>query len=258
MGQRVIKGTEKLSESIKNRRKELGLTIEEAASRAGVGIKTWCRYEAGESMRRDKAKGICKALNWNVLPYEDTEDKITFDINEYKKHEAWSEYISETYGEAAAISFIIGSDILLDYLGEDLKELTTFPKGSHVGQLNISMMKDILPEQFLMRYDYEFLYCLKTNVIKLRTLAHHNTPITAHSVIQELALYLIVEEAEFLMETMYMDMVADGIENLDIWQEWIFELFADMDIVTCLYSDAYLTGDHIYHFEHWTEEQFYV
>lgn len=64
MAQRTIKGNEILARQIKSRRGELGLTIEEAVSRAGVGTKTWCRYEAGESIRRDKCKGICKALNW--------------------------------------------------------------------------------------------------------------------------------------------------------------------------------------------------
>ncbi len=38
------------------------MTIVEAASRAGVGTKTWYRYESGASIRSDKVKGICKAL----------------------------------------------------------------------------------------------------------------------------------------------------------------------------------------------------
>lgn len=258
MSQKVIKGTPRLSEAIRNRRQELGLTIEEAASRAGVGIKTWCRYEAGESIRKDKSKGICKALNWHTLSDEAAEEGAGFDISEYKNHEAWSQYISDCYGEAAAISFVIGSDILFDYLEEDLQELSSMPKGTHVGQLAVSRMKDILPEQFLMRYDYEFLYCLKTNVAKLRGIAHHGAPLVAHSVMQELAIYLFVEEAGFLMECMSQDMEAYGIKGLDAWQEWIYDLFEDMDIVTCLYSDNYLTCDHIYHFDHWTEELFHM
>jgi len=44
----------------KHRRSMLNLTIEEAASKAGVGTKTWSRYEAGGSIRKDKSKGICK------------------------------------------------------------------------------------------------------------------------------------------------------------------------------------------------------
>lgn len=63
MTQKTIQGNADLAKQIRLRRSELGLTIEEAASRAGVGTKTWCRYEAGESIRSDKCKGVCKALN---------------------------------------------------------------------------------------------------------------------------------------------------------------------------------------------------
>ena len=58
MGQKSIKGSPELAEAIKRRRHELNLTIEEAASKAEIGTKTWCRYEAGESIRVDKYKGI--------------------------------------------------------------------------------------------------------------------------------------------------------------------------------------------------------
>ena len=66
MAQKSISGTLKLAEKIRARRNELHLTIEEAAKRAGLGTKTWCRYEAGESIREDKYRGVCKALNCNV------------------------------------------------------------------------------------------------------------------------------------------------------------------------------------------------
>ena len=68
MAQKTVQGSENLAKQIRSRRNELGLTIEEAASRAGVGTKTWSRYEAGESIRKDKCKGICRALNWQTLP----------------------------------------------------------------------------------------------------------------------------------------------------------------------------------------------
>ena len=258
MSQRVIQGTPKLAEAIRNRRKELGLTIEEAASRAGVGIKTWCRYEAGESFRQDKAKGIYKALNWHTLPGGSDEEDVAFDFDEYKHHEAWSNYIRDCFGEAAAISFVIGSDILLDYVREDLEELSAMPVGTHVGQLPVSMTKDILPEQFLMRYDYEFLYCLKTTVIKLRSTAHYNKHFLAHSVMEELAIYLFSKTAEFLMECMAPEMESCGITGLDTWEHWMFDLFDDMDVVTYLYSGDCLSQNHSYHFDHWKEEQFQI
>jgi transcriptional regulator with XRE-family HTH domain len=258
MGLKVIQGTPKLAEAIKNRRQELGLTIEEAAFRADIGIKTWCRYEAGESIRHDKAKGICKTLNWHALPSESDDSDTVFDLAEYKAHRAWSNFICSQFGEAAAVSFVIGSDIVMDYLNQDLDELSRMPKGTHVGQLPISMTKDILPVQFLMKYDYESLYHLKVETKQLIEIARYNDHFLAHSVIQEMLIYLFMEESQFLMDCMAPEMEALGISGLDARNDWAFDLFEDMDIVTCLYSDDYLTPDHIYHFDHWAEYQFHI
>ncbi len=258
MGQQVIQGSKKLGEAIKARRQELGLTIEEAASKAGVGIKTWCRYEVGESIRRDKAKGICKTLNWNAFPGKNNDDEFAFNLEEYQNHEAWSQFICNRFGQAAAISFVVGSDIVLDYLNEDLNELSQMPRGTHVGQLPVSMMRDLLPKQFLMRYDYEFLYLLRYTLEKLRGAAHRSKRFLAHSVIEELALYICNEEAEFLMETMYAEMEEEGIEGLGTWKGWVCDLFADDDIGMFLYSDFYVTPDVSYYFDYWEKEQFYT
>lgn len=257
MSQKVIEGTPQLADAIRRRRQELSLTIEEAASKAGIGTKTWCRYEAGESIRNDKAKGICKALNWYALPCDTENDTIEFNMNDYKKHQAWSQFLCNRFGEAAAISFVIGSDILLDYVNEDLAALSLLPRGTHVGQLPISMTKDILPVQFLMRYDYEFVYQLKITIEKIRNVACNSDRLLAHSVIEEIAIYLFMEESAFLMECMLPDMISQGIKGLDSWDEWAFDLFGDMDVVTCLYSGDYLIPDHAYHFEHWGDWQFH-
>ncbi len=258
MSQKAIKGTPKLGETIKRRRLELGLTIEEAASKAGVGTKSWCRYESGESIRSDKAKGICKALNWHTLPGESDAEELEFNLEEYKNHDAWSQYICNQFGEAAAISFAIGSDIVLDHLEEDINEIAKMPMGSHVGQLPVSMIKDVLPEQFLMRYDYEFLYQLKSAVINLRRTARSGNCLLANSVMQELAIYLFAEESRFLMDCMSEEMESYGVSGLDVLDDWIFDLFEDTDIITCLYSNNYLTEDNIYHFSNWSKDQFYM
>jgi transcriptional regulator with XRE-family HTH domain len=68
MGQVSVKGGLELGKAIKLRRNELNLTIEEAATKANIGTKTWSRYESGESIRKDKYKFVCKALNWQSLP----------------------------------------------------------------------------------------------------------------------------------------------------------------------------------------------
>ena len=122
MAQKSVQGSSALAESIRTRRNELDLTIEEAALKAGVGTKTWSRYESGASI--------------------------------------------------------------------------------------------------------------------------------AHSVLDELTLYIIVEESRLLLED------DDALD--DDWTEWIFDVFDDMDLITFLFSNRYLTDEHMYHFCHWTENQFYT
>lgn len=243
MSAKSIKIDAELARKIKTRRQELKLTIEEAALMAGVGTKTWCRYESGGAIREDKYKGVCKALNWRTLT-DDTVYEDGFDAAKYKEHDAWSTFIAKQYGDVAAASFVVGSDILLDYIEEDLRELAKKPQGTHIGELSCSYLSYELPQQFLMKYDYNFMYTLKSTVIKLRKIAHSGSALIANSVMDELSLYLISNEAKWL----YEDKNISGDEN---YSDWIFDLFDDDDIVMLLYCDVCLDPDNIYHFDHW-------
>lgn len=250
MAQKTIKGSATIAKQIKARRNELGLTIEEAASRAGVGTKTWSRYEAGESIRKDKCKGICKALSWRTFPnLEEEEEEVS--MQEYKEYEAWSEFLEDAFGEKAAMAFATGSDILLDYIGEDMTELASLPVKSHLGQLNTSWLCSDLPEQFLMHYDYDFLYQLKCTLYKLRAQAKNNVPMEAHNVMEELVFYLCNQTATTLIEL-------SGSDDDVYAEDWVFDLLGDMDIISCLYSNIYLDANHPYHFCHWNDQQFYT
>ena len=249
MAQQSIQSNPKLAQRIKKRRNELHLTIEEAAQRAGVGTKTWCRYEAGESIRHDKYKGVCKALNWLQFPTEEN-DGSEINLEDYKRHKAWSKFLAENYGDAAALSFVIGSDILLDHIKEDMAELSALSKGTHIGQIGTSFLVHMLPTQFLTNYNYEFLYAMYCTVKHLRLIAEHGGEMIARSVLDEIILKLIVEESKFLIKE-------EGLAKEDYWEEWIYDIFDDMDVETYLYSDYYLAEDEDYHFLHWMEDQFY-
>ena len=256
MAQKTIQGNEALARRIKLRRNELGLTIEEAASRAGVGTKTWSRYEAGESIRKDKCKGICKALNWRGLQNGEEDESIS--IQEYKNHKAWSRFLENEFGAGAAISFAVGSDILLDKIEEDMTALASMPAGSHIGQLDVSWLHTSLPSQFLMHYDYNFLYRTKCALREMRMRARSGLPMTAHSVIEELLLYLCYEEASTLIDL--SDEIIQSKNNGDAndCEAWVFDLFGDMDIVTFLYSNRYVSSDHPYYFSYWWDDIFYT
>ena len=257
MVQKIIQSNDILAKKIKSRRKELGLTIEEAASRAGVGTKTWSRYEAGESIRVDKAKGVCKALNWHNIPIGEVDDDFNgINVKKYRNHEAWSKFLKNNFGDRAALSFAVGSDLVLDRIKEDLSEISSLPANSHLGQLGFSLMLDSLPKQFLVCYDYDFLYRLKCSLIVLRGRAQNGLEMMAHSVIEELLIYLCNEEGAAFIE------LQGGIEGLKdgkefCYQDWIFDLFGDEDIITFLYSDMYIDEEHSYHFSNWFSQQFY-
>ena len=251
MAQKNIQGSKSLADKIKKRRNELSLTIEEAALNAGVGTKTWSRYESGCAIRKDKVKGICKALNWFSLSDDDTEENA-INENYYRNSDAWSKFLETEFGEEAAMSFAAGSEMLWDHITEDLEALSSMPKGTHIGQLSFSWVCDYLPEQFLMYYDYDFLFKMKCTLNKLIMRAHYGSPMTAHSVLQELIIYICNEEATALSE-----IFNKGKTNNNM-SAWIFDLFDDMDIVTFLYSDIYLTNDNPYHYSHWDEEQFFT
>ncbi len=250
MASESIKLDKNLTKFIKNRRLELNLTIEEAAKRAGVGIKTWCRYESGQAIRKDKYKGVCRALNCNKLTTDDFENNEIFEINidEYKKDKKWSKWLEDNYGENAAISFIAGIELLSDYINQDLEELSSMPKGTHLGEISCSFLKDYLPKQFLMNYDYNFVYAMNAEILKFVKKAECNKQIIAHSVLGEIVLSLVGELAiSFFEET-----------KIEVDKEWVYEIFDDSDIDFYLDSNIYITEDNIYHFSHWLEEQFFV
>lgn len=252
MAQKSVQGNKALGKQIRSRRNELGLTIEDAAMRAGISTKTWCRYEAGESIRTDKCKGVCKALYWRVLPVQEMKDVDVLSLQEYKNHEAWSVFLEKNFGIVAAISFAAGSDILLDALEDTMQALSSMPAGSHIGQVDCFCLGN-LPEQFLMQYDYTFLYQMKCVLHKMRIRAKAGLSMTAHSVLEELIFFLCNEEALALLE------LSNGICDIDNYDaDWIFSFLDDMDFSTFLYSSLYLDAEHPYHFSNWTKEQFYI
>ena len=246
MGPKTINGSLELGKAIRERRIELGMTIEEAAKNAGVGVKTWCRYETGNSIREDKRTGLCRALMWRSIPGEEKGYKSDKKISEYRNSENWSDEIEKEFGEYSAVAFVIGSEILSDEIEEDLEKLEKKARGTHIGELMPSLIVDMLPRQFIPRYDYDFMYAMKVKLYSLCKRFKHGK-LEAHSVLEEVLLYLIMEEAEILMESMDID------EN---WRDWIYDVCGDADMEMMLYSNYYVDKENIYHFDYWLKDQF--
>lgn len=123
------------------------------------------------------------------------------------------------------MSFAAGSDILLDFIKQDLSDLASMPHGSHIGQLKTSFICEELPSQFLMKYNYDFLYEMQYILLQLRCRAKHGMPMTAHSVMEELIIYLCNEEAQSLIEVgAGADALVDN-EYLDNLKDWCNQQF---------------------------------
>ncbi|MDG4805591.1 hypothetical protein O7634_02310 [Micromonospora sp. WMMD1120] len=255
MPPRTTPGNTALATAIRERRVALNLSIEEAAAKAGVGAKSWGRYESAGAIRHDKVRGVCRALGWSKLPGDEQGSDNTDDDwlrNIDHGHEAWSQALSDLYGRACATTFAAGSGLIHDHLADDLRALAEHPRGTHLGQLAASWFDGELPPQFLPRYDYEFIYELKAAVIRLRRRFAHGD-LVAHTVLEELALYLIFGEAELLADM--SPALFDG-EN-DDWREWLTGILGDTDIELLLFTpDWALTPDFNYHFDHWNKKQF--
>ena len=114
-----------------------------------------------------------------------------------------------------------------------------------------------MPEQFLMRYDYEFMWTLRIILMRFRNIIPNITNFQVHSVAEELIFYLIMEESRDLMEEMKPKF--ENESDYEDWDGWVFKLFDDMDIVTFLYSDlGILNPCQSYHFDNWFKQQFYI
>ena len=69
---------------------------------------------------------------------------------------------------------------------------------------------------------------------------------------------MFMTEASFLMDSMSDEMYQYGIDDLEMIENWAFDVFDDMDIETFLYSGLYLTNEDTYHFVNWSKPQFFI
>jgi hypothetical protein len=86
---------------------------------------------------------------------------------------AYAPSLVEEYGEEAARVFAVGCDIIGDQIKDDLDQLRSMPRGTHIGEAPASWLDGQLPPQWLMRYDYDFLFRLRATVEAVRLRAVH-------------------------------------------------------------------------------------
>ncbi|HFU4123008.1 TPA: hypothetical protein ACGO7R_000923 [Streptococcus suis] len=88
--------------------------------------------------------------------------------------------------------------------------------------------------------------------------ARTGTELIAHTVLEELCLYLIMKESTIIMASIAKQLSEEELDEFISPNTWAFDLFDDMDVYTFLYSDFYLDAQNSYHFSHWLDKQFYT
>ena len=213
------------------------------------------------------------------IPINNNDDlhvKEEIDLSEYKALKGWSAFLEDNFGTLSAILFAAGSDLLLDALEHEMHELSRMPIRSHVGQINSSVLKDNLPQQFMTRYDYDFLYKFRSELIDMRLRAMDGLSIIAHSVAQELIIYIsndmgkiatesdenvkkLITDHKLIYDKLSFEMDDEDLDEMKFYDEdWVFTLFGDADILSELYSGRAVAKGNSYHIKHWFEEQFFT
>ena len=75
-----------IQDRIRNRRNELGLTLEDVANAVGVGKSTVRKWEMGmiKNMRRDKIAALAKVLRLSPSDFIDATEQYEFDLTPHE------------------------------------------------------------------------------------------------------------------------------------------------------------------------------
>lgn len=109
---------ENIGRYLKNRRTELGMTLESVAEKVGVSKSTILRWETGDikNMRRDKIASLSKALNISpsvIMGWNESEKSVAKEslfVAESKSIYGYSEYeraIIKAYRDSPEVRFAI-------------------------------------------------------------------------------------------------------------------------------------------------------
>ena len=211
---------------------------------------------------------MISVLSWKTLPEEGC---MTDDVDRFaessppvedpsfkadKSHEAWSPYLETTYGSWVATIFAVGSDLVYDIAKDDLEKLSSRPRGTHLGVV-FSMLNNMLPPQFVTRYDYEFVYAFFCSVDSLRRRARTGDAIRACTVLEELVIIVVIEVAEDFLGSVGVDFGSIGgggtVESLHA------KICGNSDLCIWLYSTLKgpVPPGHPYHFDCWLNQPLY-
>lgn len=249
MPPRTTSISKETGEKIRERRCELGYTVEEAAAKAGVSPKTWSRYEAGGSVRVDKLGHVLGTLNWKEMPGQEVEEECHIRDHVDRNSVQWRAWIAGGLSEDEALALYLAAEELSDELWEALDKLSGMSGDSHIGQVSSYACDHLayyLPKRYLTRYGYEFLFEMKNRLDALIFGKLANMPEVMHSCFfDDVVWYVLVLRARLYVEMYDLEVDLDPCDFVE--DDFVFE-----DLET-LFDDAVIPKpDYQWHFDNWS------
>lgn len=198
-------------------------------------------------------------------------------LDEARSEGCWPARLEKELGFAVAYSLQTGLQILHDYIRDDLAKLHDMPAGTHIGELEYSMTEGYLPNQFLMKYDYDFLFRLNRIIERKMAYVEDLGRRDAHRVIDEIIFRAVNNIANSSIDDLLKEQPelkaifcpeCDDEEEMETeedecvpisYYDWVYDtMFDDADVDMLFIEGFYFTEDDNYHFSHWFEDQFWM
>ncbi|NDR53069.1 helix-turn-helix transcriptional regulator [Actinomyces sp. 565] len=133
--------------------------------------------------------------------------------------EVYSQRLARTLGEDAARCFALGTFLFDMSVAEDLEGLASLPRGAHLGQLDETHIGSTLPQLWLTRYDYEFVFQLRGTARDMTLRLTDAGPASAEPLVRTMADAIVLHDI-FNLGGVIADSRGAGIDE-DRWEAWV-------------------------------------
>ncbi|PHP53503.1 helix-turn-helix domain-containing protein [Actinomyces ruminis] len=133
--------------------------------------------------------------------------------------EVYSQRLARTLGEDTARCFALGAFLFDMSVAEDLGNLARLPRGTHLGQLDETHIGSTLPQLWLTRYDYEFVFQLRGTARDMALRLTDGGPAVGEPLARTLADVLVLHDI-FNLGGAIADSRGADIDE-DRWDGWV-------------------------------------
>ena len=133
--------------------------------------------------------------------------------------EVYSPRLTRMLGEDAARCFALGTFLFDMSVAEDLEGLASLPRGAHLGQLDETHIGSTLPQLWLTRYDYEFVFQLRGTARDMTLRLTDAGPADGEPLVRTMADALVLHDI-FNLGGVIADSRGADIDE-DRWEGWV-------------------------------------